>query len=99
VTVAAFRKQTNALIACLERASAGAAPVTSVPAIIECFARRAVRDDRVPNRVWLSQRGEMRANLSDAWRPFTAEQVISIREPGFVWRARMQAARLVSAHP
>jgi hypothetical protein len=47
--------------------------------------------------VWLRQSGEMRANLGDLWRPFTAEQVISIYEPGFVWLARMQAAPLLSA--
>jgi hypothetical protein len=67
-----------------------------VPAIIQSFVRRAVGENPVPNTVWLSQRGEMRANLGDSWRPFTAEQVISIREPGFAWLARMQAAPLVS---
>ena len=38
----------------------------------------------------------MRAMPGDPWRPFTAEQVISIHEPGFAWLARMQAAPLVS---
>ena len=51
----------------------------------------------VPNTVWLSQRGEMRVNLRDSWRRFTAEQVISIHEPGFAWLAWMQATPLVSA--
>ena len=39
----------------------------------------------------------MRANLRDSWRPFSAEQVISIHEPGFVWLARMQAVPFVYA--
>ena len=47
--------------------------------------------------MWLSQRGEMRPNRGDAWRRFTAEQVIRIPEPGFAWRARIQTAPLVSA--
>ena len=35
---------------------------------------------------------------SRPWRPFIAEQVISVHEPGFVWLARMQAAPLLYAH-
>jgi hypothetical protein len=41
-----------------------------------------------------------RRDAGQAWRPVAiilAEQVISIREPGFVWRAQMQAAPLISA--
>ena len=66
LTASAFRRRTDAMIACLEHETAAD---QSIPP--------------VPNTVWLSQRGEMRANLRDPWRPFTAEQVISIHQPGF----------------
>lgn len=39
----------------------------------------------------------MRALPGDPWRPFTAEQVISVHEPGFAWVARMQTGSLLSA--
>jgi hypothetical protein len=46
-----------------------------------------------PATVRLRQAGEFR--LTDAWRPFHAEQYFSIHPPGFVWRAIMQFAPLV----
>jgi len=98
LTAAAFRRRTSELIVRLERAPAEEPPVTPVPAIIQSFARRAVYGNRVPDTVWLSQRGEMRASRRGPWRRFAAEQVISIREPGFAWRARVQMAPLVLAH-
>jgi hypothetical protein len=97
LSAAAFRRRTNAMITCLEQASAAELSTTSVPLIIQSFAWRAVCENPVPNTVWLSQRGELRASLRDPWRPFTAEQVISVHQPGFAWLARMQAAPLVSA--
>ena len=97
LTAAAFRRRTDAMIARLEHATVAEASKPPAPAIIQSFARRALCENPVPKTVWLSQCGEMRANLRDPWRPFTAEQVISIHEPGFVWLARMQAAPLVSA--
>ena len=97
-TAAGFRRRADAIVARLEHVSVAEVPIPPAPAIVQSFARRAIRHNRVPNTVRMSQRGEMRASLADPWRPFTAEQVIGIREPGFVWRARMQAAPLVSAH-
>jgi hypothetical protein len=67
------------------------------PTIVQSFVRRAVRETLVPNTVWLRQYGEMRANLRGSWQPFTAEQVISIHQPGFAWIAQIQAAPLASA--
>jgi hypothetical protein len=94
---AAFRRRTDAMIARLEQARVTELSTSPVPAIIQSFARRAVRETPVPDIVRLRQNGEMRASLRDPWRPFTAEQVISIHRPGFVWFARMRAAPLVSA--
>ena len=97
LTAAAFRRRTDAIFARLEHASMAELSTPPVPAIIQSFARRAVRETPVPNTVWLRQCGEMRANLRGSWQPFTAEQVISIHEPGFAWLAQMQAAPLASA--
>ena len=83
------------MIARLEHATVAEASKPPAPAIIQCFARRALCENPVPKTVWLSQCGEMRANLRDPWRPFIAEQVISIHEPGFVWLARMQVTPLL----
>jgi hypothetical protein len=97
LTAAAFRRRTDAMIARLEHASVAEQSTPPAPAIIQSFAWRAVRETPVPNSVWLRQCGEMRANLRDPWRPFTAEQVINIHQPGFAWLARMQVAPLASA--
>jgi hypothetical protein len=94
---AAFRRRTDAMIARLEQARVTELSIPLVPAIVQSFARRAVREMLVPDTVWLRQSGEMRANLRDPWRPFTAEQVISIHQPGFVWLGQMLAAPLSSA--
>jgi hypothetical protein len=40
----------------------------------------------------------MRTAPDAPWRPFTAEQVISINRPGFAWLARVQVMPLLSAH-
>jgi hypothetical protein len=96
LTAAAFRKRANAMIARLEHARVTEPSTPRVPAIIHSFARRAVCETPVPTTVWLRQSGEMRASLRAPWRPFTAEQAISINQPGFAWLARMQAAPLTS---
>lgn len=82
-TAAAFRRRTDAMFARLEHASVAELSTPSVPAIIQSFARRAIRETPVPNTVWLRQCGEMRANLRGSGKPFAAEQVISIHQPGF----------------
>ena len=96
-TAAAFRRRTDAMFARLEHASVAELSTPSVPAIIQSFARRAICEKPVPDTVWLRQCGEMRANLRDPWRPFIAEQVIGIHQPGFAWLARMQVSSLASA--
>jgi hypothetical protein len=94
---AAFRRRTDAMIARLEQARVTELSIPPVPAIVQSFARRAVRETPVPDTVWLRQSGEMRANLRAPWQPFAAEHVISIHQPGFAWLARIQAAPLASA--
>jgi len=97
LTATAFRRRTQAIIDCLGRASTIEAPPSRVPALVHAFAKRVTCEAPVPNTVRLWQRGEIRTSFRDPWRPFSAEQVISIHEPGFVRLARMQAAPLVFA--
>ena len=94
-TAAAFRRRTDVMIARLDTTSVAEISTPPVPAIVQSFVHRAVSESPVPNTVQLREYGEMRAMPGDPWRPFTADQVISIHEPGFVWRARMQMAPLV----
>lgn len=86
------------MIGRLGQASRVEASALSVPAIVQSFTCRATGGSPIPNAVWLRQCGEMRADLGHAWRPFTANQIISIHEPGFVWLARMRAAPFTYAH-
>jgi len=72
---AGFRRRTDAMIARLEHQKVAELSTPPVPAIVQSFAGRAVRETPVPDLVWLRQSGEMRADLCDPWRPFTAEQV------------------------
>jgi len=94
LTAAAFGRRTDAIIARLEQVSVAEPSTPPVPAIIQSFAQRAVWENPVPNTVWLSQSGKMRANLRNRWRTLTAEQVISIYQ---VQSAPLSSARLLTA--
>lgn len=95
---AAFRRRTDAIFARLQSTTAAESSPAPIPAVIQSYLRRAVEGRPTPNIVWLRQTGEMRATFGAPWRPFTAEQVISVHRPGFAWLARMQAMPLLSAH-
>lgn len=69
-----------------------------LPALIRSFAERARASVIVPSAVRLRQMGEMRLAPGRAWYRFTAEQQINVHAPGFVWRAHMRRAPLVSVH-
>jgi hypothetical protein len=97
LTAAGFRRRIDYITARLESATVADISRPPVPAIIKSFVHRSVPENAVPRPVRLSQCGAMRANPGDAWRPFTAEQVISVYEPGFVWLARMPVVPLLSA--
>jgi hypothetical protein len=94
---ATFHWRTRRLIAALDRASADEIGAPTIPPIVRSAARRAGVGNPVPNTVRLRQRAEMRANPGDSWRPHTADQVIAIHEPGFVWLARLRVAPLTHA--
>lgn len=94
LTAAAFRRRAGALAADLEGAAAQEAGAAEMPAIVRSFARRAVPEGIAPRTIRLRQIAEMRSMPGSAWHPVTAEQIISVRKPGFLWLARMRAARL-----
>jgi hypothetical protein len=98
LTAAAFRRKTREISTRLENIAAAEVQAAPVPAIIQSFASRAVGRNPVPRAVWLRQTGEMRVMPNTRWRPFAAEQVISVHRPGFAWLARMQAMPLLTAH-
>ena len=96
-TAAAFRRKTREIFSRLENTSAPEPEAAPIPAVMQAFASRAVGRNPAPRVVWLHQTGEMRSAPDSPWRPFTAEQMISVSRPGFAWLARMQAMPLLSA--
>lgn len=50
----------------------------------------------MPRTVRLRQEGELRTGEKRGWAPFRAEQYFSLDPPGFLWRARMRFAPLLS---
>ena len=94
----AFRKRTHAIVARLERTPASELTRAPLPEIVRSYLGRTAGAQPARKAVWLRQIGEMRTAPEARWRPFTAEQVISIHRPGFAWLARMQAMPRLSAH-
>lgn len=104
LAAAAFRGRARALAAGLGAAGLGTAGSNAdvgldpaPPAIVRAFAARAAPAGGVPRVIRLRQRAEMRAAPGDPWRRHTAEQTIGVREPGFVWLARVRLAPFVWA--
>jgi hypothetical protein len=65
-----------------------------LPLPVQRYLRRAVTGEAAPvDGVWMRQEGEF--NLSEdgeRWVPFTAEQRVTLRAPGFAWEARVGMA-------
>jgi len=87
----AFRKRTHAIVARLERTPASELTRAPLPEIVRSYLGRTAGAQPARKAVWLRQIGEMRTAPEARWRPFTAEQVISIHRPGFAWLARVPA--------
>lgn len=94
---AAFRRRVGRLVARLDGAAGEGKAALALPAVVQSFARRAIRGSAVPATVHLRQRAEMRANPGDPWRQHTAEQIIDVHEPGLVWLAHIRLAPFLSA--
>jgi len=72
--------------------------VAALPAPVQRYLRTVLREGqpRVQG-VRLRQTGEFkRGTGDDAWRPFTATQVVATTRPGFVWEARIRMAPLLT---
>lgn len=93
----AFRTRTRSLVEGLGAVSVGRPLLLDAPPVVRSYARRAAPIAVVPAKVRLNQQGAMRARPGAPWRPFTAEQIMSVREVGFVWCARVGVAPLVTA--
>jgi hypothetical protein len=98
LAAAAFRRRVEWPAARLEGTAGGGEPDQALPVVVRSFVRRAVRGSVVPGAIHPCQRAEMRAHPGDSWQKHTAEQIIGVRRPGFVWFARVQLAPLLSAH-
>lgn len=96
-----WRASSRTARATLEEAAAqqAAAPccawdAAGLPLPVQRYLRRAVTREAAPvERVWMRQEGEF--NLSEdgeRWVPFTAEQWVTLRAPGFAWEARVRMA-------
>ncbi|MEO0852124.1 MAG: DUF6544 family protein [Cyanobacteria bacterium J06648_11] len=72
------------------------ADAIALPPLVRAYAHRALPAERThPRTVWVRQAGEMRLSPEQPWRSFEAQQYVSVRQPGFVWRARMRFSPLV----
>jgi hypothetical protein len=62
-----------------------------LPAPVQCFFRSVLEDGQpVIEAVRLEQAGTFNMDESaDQWRPFTADQYVVTRPPGFLWDARI----------
>ncbi len=96
-----WRASSGGVREALQRASANspappccAWPSEGLPLPVQRYFRRAVPKEAAPaSRVWMRQEGEF--NLSEdgeRWVPFTAEQWVTLRAPGFAWEARVRMA-------
>ncbi len=48
--------------------------------------------------VHLCQQGQLRTSREGRWMPVQAKQYINVKDPAFVWQARIRAAPLVTIH-
>lgn len=90
-----FRARTRSLVAGLEAAPANLVRLREPPPVVRSYARRAAPITAVPAKVRLCQQGLIRARRGAPWRPFQAEQIMSVRKAGFVWCATVGVAPLV----
>jgi hypothetical protein len=96
-TASAFRRRVDAMIARLGRPTSIDTTPLPLPDIVRSFAERAVSSTATPATVRLQQNGEMRGGPNDRWQSLTATQTVGIREPGFVWLARIRIASFLPA--
>jgi hypothetical protein len=69
--------------------------LTPLPPVVQKWLKRAgvVGKNRI-RTVHLKQIGRMRTKPGGNWMPVEAEQFFTVSQPGFIWRARIEAAPL-----
>jgi hypothetical protein len=81
------------------RMNAESVASAALPALVENYLRRALRDGAEEVRtVRVTQTGEMWLKPAAKSRPFTAVQDYTVRDVAFSWRARFPVAPLVALH-
>ena len=79
-----------------ERSEVNEADLQGKPAIIRTWLVRAGISGKQHTRwVRLEHAGAMRTEPGKAWMPFTANYYYTVDKPGFIWKARVQAAPLI----
>lgn len=62
-----------------------------IPPIVERWIQNSgIRELPPFSRVKLKQKGELRTSPTAAWMPFEAEQWFSVKDPAFIWKARVE---------
>jgi hypothetical protein len=70
--------------------------LAGLPSPVQGWLRRSgVVGKECIHTVHLKQQGEMRTHPVGKWMPFTAQQYVTVDQPGFVWVADVEAAPLV----
>ena len=71
--------------------SIDAKPERALPPIVADWLKNAgIGSSNSISKVYLTQRGEMRTRPDGKWMPFQAEQWFSVKDPGFIWKTRVQ---------
>ena len=79
-----------------EKIKISAESVAGLPLPIRKWIERSnITDKEISSVVYLSQRGELRTAPDGKWMPAAARQWIVSDKPGFLWKARIEAAPLV----
>lgn len=65
------------------------------PAIKKCLERCNITGKEISSVVYLTQRGELRTAPDGKWMPVSARQWLISNKPGFLWKARIEAAPLI----
>ncbi len=67
--------------------------IEDYPPPVRRYLRRVLTDKSpVPQAVRLTQTGSMNLGDGDEWSPFTADQFVVLRRPGFDWNAKVAIA-------
>ncbi|MBD0255013.1 MAG: hypothetical protein ICV83_04775 [Cytophagales bacterium] len=70
--------------------------LSGLPASVQVWLRRSgVVGREMIHTAHLVQRGQMRTKPNGKWMPFTAQQYVTVDQPGFHWVADVEAAPLV----